>query len=81
LPLLRAANNGLSGLIEPMGNIIGGLALNAVAKSDVTIKLSRSDTFYAQHGTMIPLGLIVLFTTLGIVMMLLDQFVARRRRA
>jgi apolipoprotein N-acyltransferase len=81
LPLLRAANNGLSGLIEPMGNIIGGLALNAVAKSDVTIKLARSDTFYAQHGTVIPLGLVVLFTTLGIVMMLLDQFVARRRRA
>ncbi len=80
LPLLRVGNNGLSGLIEPMGDVSGGLALNAVAKSDVTVKIARSSTLYAQHGTVIPLALVVLFATAGIVILLTDQFVARRRR-
>ena len=81
LPLLRVGNNGLSGLIDPMGVIAGGLALNAVAKSDITVKIAKSDTIYAQHGTVIPLALVVLIAALGIVILFIDQFLARRRRA
>ena len=80
LPLLRVGNNGLSGLIDPMGAVAGGLALNAVAKSDVTIRIAKSSTVYAQFGTVIPLALVVLFAALGIIIVLIDQFVARRRQ-
>jgi apolipoprotein N-acyltransferase len=81
MPLLRVGNNGLSGLIDPMGKVSGGLALDAVAKSDVTVKIAKSNTLYAQHGTVIPLAMVVLFAALGIVMLLIDQFIARRSRA
>jgi apolipoprotein N-acyltransferase len=81
LPLLRVGNNGLSALIDPLGSISGGLALNAIAKSDVTVNIAKSNTIYAQYGTVIPLALVVLFAALGIVIVLIDQFLSRRRRA
>jgi apolipoprotein N-acyltransferase len=37
LPLVRAANNGLSGVIDPYGRIIDALALNAVGVIDVAL--------------------------------------------
>ncbi len=37
LPLLRAANNGLSGVVDPYGRIIDALALNAVGVVDATL--------------------------------------------
>ncbi|MCO4316901.1 apolipoprotein N-acyltransferase [Phyllobacterium sp. 21LDTY02-6] len=37
LPLIRAANNGLSAVVDPYGRIIDGLALNAVGVSDVRL--------------------------------------------
>ncbi|MBR7539702.1 hypothetical protein KC221_26320, partial [Mycobacterium tuberculosis] len=35
LPLVRAANNGLSAVVDPYGRIIDALALNAVGVVDV----------------------------------------------
>ncbi|ATU93907.1 apolipoprotein N-acyltransferase [Phyllobacterium zundukense] len=37
LPLVRAANNGLSGVVDPYGRIIDALALDAVGVVDVTL--------------------------------------------
>lgn len=37
LPLVRAANNGLSGVVDPYGRIIDALALNAVGVIDVAL--------------------------------------------
>ena len=37
LPLVRAANNGLSGIVDPYGRIIDALALNAVGVVDATL--------------------------------------------
>ena len=34
LPLIRAANNGLSGIVDPYGRIIDALALNAIGVVD-----------------------------------------------
>ena len=80
LPLLRVGNNGLSGSIDPMGAVSGGLALNAVGHADVTVKIAKSDTFYAMHGTVIPLAMVVLFAALGIVFVLTERFLAGRSR-
>ncbi len=37
LPLVRAANNGLSAIVDPYGRIVDGLALNAVGVADATL--------------------------------------------
>jgi len=37
LPLIRAANNGLSAIIDPYGRIVDGLALNAVGVADAVL--------------------------------------------
>ncbi|HAO2892181.1 TPA: apolipoprotein N-acyltransferase, partial [Escherichia coli] len=37
LPLVRAANNGLSAVVDPYGRIIDALALNAVGVVDVAL--------------------------------------------
>lgn len=80
MPLLRVGNNGLSGLIDPMGNISGGLALNAIAASDVTVVIARSKTLYAQYGTTMPLALIAIFYIMAIVLSTMGQLRHRRRR-
>jgi apolipoprotein N-acyltransferase len=77
LPLLRVGNNGLSGLIDPMGKVTGGLALNAVAYSDITVKMSVSNTLYGQYGTLIPLALVVLFATIAIMTAVWRYFLGR----
>ena len=80
LPLLRVGNNGLSALIDPLGNIIGGLALNAVAISDVRVNIAKSRTFYAQYGTIIPLALVALSAFMAIILLLFSRFWPRRRQ-
>jgi apolipoprotein N-acyltransferase len=78
MPLLRAGNNGLSGLIDPMGNISGGLALDAAAFSDVTVVLAKSNTVYSVHGTVIPLALVVLFALLAMIIAVSGTFWKRK---
>jgi apolipoprotein N-acyltransferase len=60
MPLVRAANNGLSAVVDPFGRILGGLALDAVAHSDVTFSLQRFATPYAAYGERILLGIMAL---------------------
>lgn len=79
-PLLRVGNNGLSGMIDPMGKVIGGLALNAVGQSSFTASIAKSNTIYAQHGTMLPLALVVFFTLLAMLFHTASRFSARRTR-
>jgi apolipoprotein N-acyltransferase len=79
LPLIRVGNNGLSGLIDPMGIVTGGLALDATSQSDVTVLLARSKTIYSQHGTVIPLAMVVLLALLAMVVALAGNFSKRRR--
>ncbi|PRD44487.1 apolipoprotein N-acyltransferase [Phyllobacterium phragmitis] len=45
LPLIRAANNGLSGIVDPFGRITDGLALNAVGDIDASLP-SGVDPFW-----------------------------------
>ena len=79
IPLLRIGNNGLSGLIDPMGKVSGGLALNAVGHSDITVSLARSTTFYSQHGTIIVLALVAFFVFFAIWSATISRILARRR--
>ncbi|MEK1887050.1 MAG: apolipoprotein N-acyltransferase, partial [Phyllobacterium sp.] len=42
LPMIRAANNGLSAIIDPYGRILDGLALDAVGVADATLPTKLS---------------------------------------
>lgn len=76
-PVLRVANNGLSGAIDPFGRVSGGLALNAVAASDLRISLQPHDTVQARHGRLILLAMVVFCAFWHMI----SRWASRRRRA
>lgn len=64
LPLVRAANNGISGVVDPFGRVVDALALNAIGVVDADVSLAvaevpplatRSFVFYA---ILLALGLV-----------------------
>lgn len=50
LPVVRAANTGISAVIDPDGQIVGQLALNTAGYLDVVIPAPRAATLYARTG-------------------------------
>ena len=57
VPVVRAANNGISGVIDSHGRVTGALALNAVATLDLPLPQAIETTLYASHGARIIFGL------------------------
>lgn len=52
LPLVRAANNGISAVVDGRGRIIDALALNGIGTLDVELRLGKSGTFsFSDPGT------------------------------
>lgn len=50
LPLVRAANNGISALIDPHGRMLGTLGLDAAGAVDAPLPLPLAPTLFAQWG-------------------------------
>src|SRR5690606_14243441 len=48
-PLVRAANNGISGVVDAKGRIVDALALDAVGVLDVGVPLSPADRLRTGH--------------------------------
>jgi apolipoprotein N-acyltransferase len=57
LPLLRAANNGVSAAIDGAGRVLASLDLNARGTIDVALPAALPPTFYARTGDWGFLGL------------------------
>ncbi|MEO1194126.1 MAG: apolipoprotein N-acyltransferase [Pseudomonadota bacterium] len=57
LPLVRAANNGISAMIDPYGRVIAALALNERAALDSPLPPPLPSTFFARSGNFVLLGL------------------------
>jgi apolipoprotein N-acyltransferase len=72
LPLVRAANTGISGVVDPVGRIINALPLGSEGVLDSSLPRAIGATFYARFGDA-PAGIMV-----GIV---LFAVVRRRVRA
>jgi apolipoprotein N-acyltransferase len=50
LPLLRAANNGITGAIDPYGRVLSRLDLDAIGALDVPLPAALSPTLYSRIG-------------------------------
>jgi apolipoprotein N-acyltransferase len=50
LPVVRAANNGISGLIDPLGRVLRRMSLDVVGSVDVPLPRALPPTLYEQSG-------------------------------
>lgn len=68
LPLVRAANTGISAVIDPWGRIIGQLALGETGVLDANLPLSIDPTLFARFGDKILI--VLLLAALGLAFFL-----------
>lgn len=67
--VVRAANTGISAIIDPYGRVPAELALNDTGYLDGGLPLPIPErTLYARHGEAIPIGLVFAFFAIGIVL-------------
>lgn len=59
LPLIRVANNGISGVIDPEGRVVARTALDAVGYADVLLPAPRPRTPFSRVGDWPFLGLLI----------------------
>lgn len=60
LPLVRVANNGLSGVVDPVGRVRALLDLDVVGHADVSLPTPIGAPLYARAGDWMLLGLLLL---------------------
>ena len=64
--VVRAANTGISAIIDPYGRVTEELALNETGFIDGTLPLPISErTLYARYGEAIPIALVIIFIGIG----------------
>ena len=71
LPLVRAANTGISAVIDPVGRIIASLPLGAQGVLDAPLPQPLAPTLYARFGD----GVAGLLVAIALV-----HLISRRRR-
>ncbi len=59
LPLVRAANNGISAMVDPYGRVLGQLNLDEIAVLDAPLPVALEPTFFARWGNWILLPMSV----------------------
>jgi apolipoprotein N-acyltransferase len=60
LPLVRVANNGISGVIDPVGRVVAHTGLDAIGYADVALPAAASPTLYGAAGDWIYLAMLLL---------------------
>ena len=71
LPVVRVANSGISGVIDPYGRTVAKLALNTQGVIDSHLPKALSKTLYAAWGFAIEAAVFVAF---GLIWLVLDQW-------
>jgi apolipoprotein N-acyltransferase len=66
LPLVRAANTGISAVIDPMGRIVAHLGLGIEGVLDSRLPAAIAPTIYARHGNL-PAAIIVMIALFFII--------------
>ena len=72
--MVRAANTGISGVVDPYGRDVAQLALGVRGVIDSALPLALPPTPFSRYGNAVPLALALLF--LGV-----SALFARKRRA
>jgi apolipoprotein N-acyltransferase len=78
LPLVRAANTGISAVVDPLGRVISSLPLGAEGLLDAPLPQSIPPTVYARFGDR-PAGLAVVFALMVVVHRRMRDWTVRRR--
>lgn len=73
LPLVRAANTGISAIVDPYGRILNALPLSTVGVIDTGLPEALPQTIYARYGDWIFFGLLLLAGFLGVFGRLADN--------
>jgi apolipoprotein N-acyltransferase len=60
LPLVRVANNGISGIIDAAGRVVARIDLDTVGYADLPLPAAGQQTLYVRAGDLIFLGLLLL---------------------
>jgi apolipoprotein N-acyltransferase len=66
IPLVRAANNGISALIDPYGRVLNSIGLNERGVIDVELPMPRAPTIYARYGEYCFLFLVLFFALVAV---------------
>lgn len=66
LPLVRVANNGISGVIDAAGRVVARTNLNDVTYADIELPASTGPTLYSRAGDLIFLALLVVGLAFGL---------------
>ena len=67
LPLLRAANNGISAVVDPRGRIVDALAIDARGVIDVRVPIWRQDTVSAGQRSINGLAVMLLLGAAALI--------------
>jgi len=62
IPLIRAANTGISGTIDAFGRIINSTSLNQATTIDTAIPQATSATLYSKYGNLIILSILLILS-------------------
>jgi apolipoprotein N-acyltransferase len=68
LPLVRAANSGISAVVDGLGRTIAELPLGVDGVLDSSLPAARPTTIYARYGALGPAALLLLCFVLGLVL-------------
>lgn len=61
IPVIRATNNGITGLIEQTGDIVASLPQFTTGVLTHTFNISQTETYYRNYGSGLFLGVHLLF--------------------
>ena len=67
LPLVRVANNGITGVIDAEGRVLAHTSLDAVGFADVALPAAGAPTIYGIAGDWVFLGLLLVGTVVAAV--------------
>jgi apolipoprotein N-acyltransferase len=67
LPLVRAANSGISALVDPHGRVLGSLGLDRIGVVDGDLPAALPPTPYARFGDLVFLAMVLATATLTIL--------------
>jgi len=66
LPLARAANTGISAMVDPFGRVIASLPLGTGGALDVLLPAPLAPTLFSRTGLLLPVALVLVALAMGI---------------